>query len=392
MYTFSKNAKLVTYIMMAIGAIALVYGFATDGHRTWPSLLLNNFFWMAVSLGAIFFLAVQYAAEAGWATGLKRIMQAQGSHVLFGGIIMLIIFIAGAMHWNHIYHWMAEGVMDPESHHYDKIIAGKQAYLNVPFFLIRAIIYIAGWAWAGHMLRKLSLKEDMIGGTEPYFKSRKISAIFLVFFAVTSSMAAWDWIMSIDTHWFSTLFGWYVFISFFVSALSVLALLTVYLKKIGHLEIIRVDHLHDLGKFMFAFSIFWTYLWFSQFMLYWYSNIPEEVVYFQQRITDYKWPFFIMLGINFALPVFLMMTRDAKRAWNTVAIMAVIIVFGHWMDFFVMIMPATVGHHFHIGFVEIGGFIGFGGFFFFNVLRTLAKAPLIPKNHPMLKESEIHHI
>lgn len=381
---------------MGIGVIAIAYGFYYDashhGHRMWPNLLLSNFFFLAVALGATFFLAVQYVAEAGWATGLKRVMMGMGQHLVVGGGIMILILLVSVMHGNHLYHWMADGIMDPNSEHYDSIIAGKKAFLNPAFFVIRGILYLAGWIWATWMLRKLSLQEDQVGGTENYFKSRKVSAIFLVFFAVTSSMAAWDWIMSIDTHWFSTLFGWYVFASMFVSSLSMLALITVHLKKQGYLPNVNVNHLHDVGKFMFAFSIFWTYLFFSQFMLYWYSNIPEEVVYFQERIQHYKVPFFTMLAINFVLPVFIMMTRDSKRAWNTVAVMAIVIMFGHWMDFYMLIMPGTVHDHWHFGFVEIGTFLGFAGLYLFNTLRALSKAPLTPKNHPMLKESELHHI
>jgi hypothetical protein len=315
-----------------------------------------------------------------------------GHHLYIGGGIMLLILIISALHGNHIYHWMADGIMDPESDHYDAIIAGKEGYLNPVFFVLRGLIYLAGWMWATWMLKKLSLMEDQVGGTVSYFKARRVSAIFLVFFGVTSSMAAWDWIMSIDTHWFSTLFGWYVFVSMFVSSLSMLALLTIHLKKRGYLEIVNMNHLHDVGKFMFAFSIFWTYLWFSQFMLYWYANIPEEVVYFQQRVEQYGVPFFVMLGINFILPVFILMTRDAKRVHNTVMVVAIIVICGHWLDFYMMIMPGTVHDHWHIGFVEIGTFLGFAGLFLYNVLRALTKAPLIPKNHPMLKESELHHI
>lgn len=285
-----------------------------------------------------------------------------------------------------------EGEEVIENPHFDSIIAGKTPFLNFGFFIIRAIIYLLGWIWATRLLRKLSLREDEVGGLDNYRKSVKVSAIFTVFFAVTSSTMAWDWIMSIDTHWFSTLFGWYVFASMFVSGLTVLTMIAIYLKKLGYVEGLNENHIHDLGKFMFAFSVFWTYLWFSQFMLIWYANIPEEVTYFMARFDNYKLPFFTALVLNFIMPLLVLMSRDSKRNFGFLIAAGIMILFGHWLDFFCMITPGTMGEHWHIGIVELGGLAGFAGLFMLVVFNTLSKAPLIQKNHPMLKESELHHI
>lgn len=393
MYTFSKNTKLITYVLMAIGAIALGYGFATDAHRTWPNLLASNFFFLAIALASLFFMALQYVTEAGWSAAIKRVPEGIAQYLPIGGAIMIVIFIAAALHWNHIYHWMAEGIADPTHENYDEIIAGKTGYLNFPFFIIRALIYLGVWTWAAKKLRQLSLNEDLVGGTENHFKSVKTSAIFVVFFAVTSSTAAWDWIMSIDTHWFSTLFGWYVFAGMFVSAITTITLVVLHLKRKGHLEIVNENHLHDLGKFMFAFSIFWTYLWFSQFMLIWYSNIPEEVTYYMARWDNYKVPFWTMVIINFAFPVLALMSRDAKRMTGYLTVTGVMVIIGHYMDTWVMIMPGVMGDHApHFGFIEIGTFLGFAGLFTNFILRQIAKSPLVAKNHPFIEESEHHHI
>jgi Ni/Fe-hydrogenase subunit HybB-like protein len=214
----------------------------------------------------------------------------------------------------------------------------------------------------------------------------------LVFFAITSSMSAWDWIMSIDTHWFSTLFGWYVFATMFVSALTALMMIVLYLKSKGYMPEVNKSHIHDIAKFMFAFSIFWTYLWFSQFMLIWYANIPEEVTYYMARFGEYKAVFFTMVVLNFIFPVMVLMSRDAKRNHGFIYAAGIVILFGHWLDIFIMIMPGSVGGHWTLGLVQIGTLLGFVGLFINVVFRSLAKAPLMPEGHPMFVESKHFHI
>ena len=371
-----------------------IHALHAKAQRPWSSLLVAAIFFLGASLLSVFFLALQYVAEVGWSVILKRVFMAIGSFLPYVAAVILLIILTGGFHvfGNHTYHWMAEGIMDPESSNYDAIIAGKEAYLNFGFFFIRALIYFAGWFWALKKLTHLSLQEDIHGGLSYYNTSKKISAIFIVFFAVSSSMMAWDWIMSIDTHWFSTLFGWYVFSSMFVTALVVIFMVVTHLKQRGQLEYYNESHHHDLGKFIFAFSIFWTYLWFAQFMLIWYSNIPEEVTYYIARFDDYKVPFMTALFFNFAVPIIMLMSRDAKRITSRVLIIGSIILVGHYLDFFVMIMPGTVRSHWSLGFVEIGAFLGFLGLFIRVVTNKLSTMELTPKNHPMLKESKHFHI
>ncbi|MCH8545862.1 MAG: quinol:cytochrome C oxidoreductase [Cryomorphaceae bacterium] len=404
MFQFPAKLKTLSYVLIAIGVVAMVYGFLSGGgheaadhghghdNRPWASLLINNFFFLGISLGALFFLAVQYAANVGWSAGILRLLEGISGFLPFAGIIMVVIVLSAMFHMNHLYHWTAEGIMDPESDYFDSIIYGKKAYLNEPFFIIRTLVYILGWVWAAVTLRKLSLRGDQSTDLAWYKKSITVSAIFLVFFAVTSSTAAWDWIMSIDTHWFSTLFGWYVFAGIFVSALTTTALIAIYLKNNGYLEWLNKSHIHDLGKFMFAFSIFWTYLWFSQFMLIWYSNIPEEVTYYMPRFSEYKGLFMTMLVMNFLFPLLILMSRDSKRNFGFLATIGVVLIMGHWLNVYIMVTPGTVGLDYSIGFTEIGVFLGFLGGFILVVFNRLAKAPLRITNHPMNKESEYFHI
>src|SRR5690606_35677898 len=195
----------------------------------------------------------------------------------------------------------------------------------------------------------------------------------------------------LDPHWFSTLFGWYVFASMIVSAVTVIALITIYLKSKGYLEYVNDSHIHDLAKFMFAFSIFWTYLWFSQFMLIWYANIPEEVTYFVTRIENYKLPFFGMLAMNFVFPILLLMNSDYKRVNWFVVMTGIVILVGHYIDVFVMVMPATVGESWFIGLPEIGAMCFFFGLFIYIVFTALTKAPLMVKRNPFIEESKHFH-
>jgi hypothetical protein len=213
----------------------------------------------------------------------------------------------------------------------------------------------------------------------------------MVLFAVTSSTSAWDWLMSIDVHWFSTLYGWYMFAGMWVSAIITIIMLVVWLKKLGYMEFVTESTVHDLGKWMFAISFLWTYLYFSQFMLIWYSDIPEEVIYYKARWDHYKPLMWTVLLVNFAFPMILLMSRDSKRNFWFLTIVGTIIFVGHWLDVIMMVMPGTVGHHWNgLSWMEFGTFLGFLGLFINVLLRNLASRPLMVKNHPYLDEA-VHH-
>ncbi len=428
MYTFSNKLKLFSFVLMIVGALGIGYGFLTapanveeakamvaDAHhgdnthgashaeasehhedrahdehllhqlqnKPWAALYVAAFFFMMIALGTLAFYAIQRAAQAGWSPVLFRVMEGITAYLLPGTLIVLLLLILSGLHLNHLFVWM-----DPEVVAHDELIEGKSGYLNVPFFLARAIFYILGWNIYRYFSRKFSLAQDQAKDISNHKKNFRISAGFLVFFIVTESMMSWDWIMSVDPHWFSTLFGWYVFASMFVSGITVIALLSMYLKSKGYLEKVTHNHLHDLAKFMFGISIFWTYLWFSQFMLIWYSNIPEEVTYFVTRIQDYNLPFFGMLVMNFVFPLLILMNSDYKRVNGFVVMAGIVILLGHYLDVFNMIMPATVGDQWSIGLAELGAFLFFGGLFIYVIFSALTKAPLEAKGDPFMGESE----
>ncbi len=385
-----KKIKTIALVFAAIGIVSIIIGFITDAQREWASLLFNNFFFFAVSLAAIFFVAIQYVSNSGWSIVIQRVPEAMGTYLPVAAVLMFII-VLGGMH--SIYHWSHHDLYDPNSDHYDPIIAGKAAFLNLPFFIVRLLVYFAGWIGLFYLIRKNSLAADhlSIGDNSLYKRNFRLSAIFVVFFAVTSSTSSWDLLMSIDTHWFSTLFGWYIFSGMFVSSLVVMTLIILYLKSKGNLPAVNDSHIHDMGKFVFAFSIFWTYLWISQFLLYWYANIPEEITYYQERFDNFKTPMLLMLFINFVIPILILMTRASKQNHMILSIVGLVLIVGHWIDMYLLVMPGVMGYEASIGIHEIGTFFFFAGAFLFVVFTNMAKVPLEIKNHPYLEESMHHH-
>ena len=393
-FEFSGKSKTWSLIAILIGIAAIAYGFLTDhAERTFANLLLMAYYVTCVCAAGTFFLAVQYVAQAGWSAGLLRIPQAFAKVLPYAALILIIICTAGLLTHNLYHHWNGEGLTDPNSPNYDPIIAGKSGFLNVPFFLTRLVVFLGLYSIFSYMLTKHSSNEDAEGGLNNYKKSFKWSVIFLVIYGFTTPIWAFDTIMSLEAHWFSTMFGWYNFAAMWVNGLTAITLTVILLKKAGYLTWINENHLHDLGKFIFAFSIFWTYVWFAQFLLIWYANIPEETVYFYKRWEpEYLSWFWLNIIVNFISPILILMTRDAKRKLNVMMFVCIMLLCGHWLDYYMMIMPGTVAEHRGFGLIEIGTFIGFAGLFSFLMLAQLSKKSLVPVNHPFLEESLNHQI
>jgi hypothetical protein len=412
-YVFTPEAKkrvlMWLFIGLAMFAVGLVWLILDSGHgdahatasahgahggahtpgwqaRLFADLWHNSLFFTGISLIGIFFVAVQYVAWAGWSVSIKRIPEAFGSFLPFTFVAMILIFFFGG---HEIFHWTHEDVVA-----HDEILQGKSGFLNTPFFLGRMVVFFGLWYVIWRTLRAYSAKEDLEGGLNYYNKSINLSAVFLIIFGVSTSVVAWDWTMSINPHWFSTLFGWYHFASWWVSGLATVTLTVLLLKEKGLLPFVNQNHLHDLGKFMFAFSVFWTYLWVSQFLLIYYANIPEEIIYFKERMHNphYSGLFFFNLIINFLFPFLFLMTRDAKRQTILLKIAAIGLLIGHWLDFYLMIMPGVTKGTSGFGFLEFGTLIVYASAFIYVISTQLAKVGLLQKNHPMLQESFHHDI
>jgi len=396
------NYKKWTYGLLAVGLIAFLAGFfflglSKDEHdktRFWAGLLQNSLYFLMLCNACMFFICINILGHSSWQTTFRRIPEAISAVVPVFSILSLVVFIAIIMGDNHhIYHWI-----DKDAVANDKILTWKKGFLNPVFFFTWTVITLVVWILVGRKIRQLSHRADAgeITGEEArsYIWTNTVWAgIFIVFFALTTgSTIPWLWLMSIDAHWFSTMYSWYTLMSSFVAGLSVMALYVIFMKNQGYLEQTTTEQLHDIGKYIFAFSIFWTYLWFSQFMLIWYANIPEETIYFKTRLQGpYRGIFWFNLIVNFVAPILILMTRGSKRSYAVMTFMAMALVLGHWLDFYQMVMPGTVGEHFSLGWYEWGMLVFFTGILMFFTGRALAKAPLVPKYHPYFKESLIHH-
>jgi len=343
---------------------------------------------------AMFFFAASTLAWGGWQISFRRVTEAIAACVIPIGLICFVILMALVFgHKSNIYAWLNKDLVT-----HDEVLKGKSGFLSPTFFTIWTVLTIGLWTIFGFKLRTISREIDdtplsVEEGKKYIFKNTVWAAVYIFWFALTvASVTPWLWLMSINAHWFSTMYSWYTFASSFVAGVALITVFVIYLKNLGYLEFTNDEHLHDLGKFQFAFSIFWTYLWFSQFMLIWYANIQEETIYFKTRFEGpYSGLFYLNLVINFLAPLLIYMSRSSKRNYTIVTFMSVALLFGHWIDFYQMVFGSTMKDNVPLNLFDFGIAAGFVGLIMWNTARVLSKYPLIPKNHPFLKESIIHH-
>ena len=400
--------KTISLGLMAVGVLAIIGLYITThggggtaeekamhDARFWASLLQNSVYFLLVVNASMFFICATTLAWGGWQMAFRRVPEAISAVVPVIGVIALAILLAITYGDNHtIYHWT-----DAAHVEHDRILKFKAGFLNKTFFTVMTLFTVIGWSVLGWKMRQLSRSLDenplpsIEAGKSYIWKNTVWAALYIVVFALTiMSSIPWLWLMSIDAHWYSTMYSWYTFASTFVAGMSLIALFIVYLKNKGYLEYTNDEHLHDVGKFMFAFSVFWTYLWFSQFMLIWYANIPEETTYFAPRAQGiYKGVFWMMFVINFLAPLLILMRRNSKRNYTTITFMSLLIIFGHWLDFFQMVFPGPSPNHVPVLIYDFCIALGFAGLIMYVTGRALSKAPLLAKNHPFIKESVIHH-
>jgi hypothetical protein len=384
-FKFEPKLRYATYALMGIGIIAIGVGFALDPQRGWVNLLINNFYFLSLAIGASFFLALQYIAQAGWSSAFKRIPESMSAYIPYAAIIMILLLFG----MNSIYVWI-----NPESHGFDEhslhLIHHKSPYLNVPFFIVRLVIYFAVWIIMTRLLRKLSLKEDAEGGLESFKKSEFYSKIYIFTLALTFSLASFDWLMSIQPTWFSTIYSLKNFVSAFFHGSSIIVLIVLIMHHYGYFSFIGNAHWADFSKYVFILSIMWAYFWFAQYLLIWYANIPEETNYFVQRLTgNWKIIFYLNFILNWTVPFLVLLPNYFARKKFILGIVICFLIIGQYIDIYEQIVPGTLGEV-KIGFAEIGTFLGFAGLFIYVVLRTLSSASLLPEKHPLLNES-LHH-
>jgi hypothetical protein len=415
-FVFDSKKRWVLGGGIILGLLCMLLTYLGDDQfhtRFWTNFLHNSVFFTGIAFISLFIIAAFTTAFAGWSTLVKRVWEAY-SLFLIPGLLLMLVIVAGVWgHWHHLYHWA-----DEEAVKTDSIMFSKSGFLNKYWYTFGTIIIVGAWIFFATKIRSLSTQEDKNGPGEDFSYHRKIrtfSVIFLPIAGFSSAAMIWQWIMSIDAHWYSTLFAWYTAASWFLSALSLSILTIIYLKSQGYMTNVTSHHLHDLGKYLFGISVFWMYLWFSQYMLIWYANVGEETIYYRERLDNYKPLFFLNIIINFLAPFFVLMRNDTKRKVGTMAFVSIAVFFGHWLDFFLMIKPGAritameaaahaegaaheAGAHateFAMGFslpglLEFGTMIGFLSLFLYIVLTRLSQASLTPKNDPYLEES-LHH-
>lgn len=426
-FKFESRIKTFLFAFMGLGALCLVINFFADDElhtRFWSNILVNSAFFTGIALMALFFYAANIIGLSGWYTGFKRIWEAMYSFLPIGLLLMAFIGLGTIFDFHHLYHWAIESEVAD-----DPLLQHKSSFLNSTWFYVATLIFGGIWVFIGWRIRQLSKREDKEGTIE--FKLHKRmqvwAAIFLPVGGFTVAAAVWLWVMSMDAHWYSTLFAWYCMISWLVAFFALVILVIKYLKPKGYFNNVTDEHIHDMGKYMFAFSIFWTYLWFSQYMLIWYGNIGEETVYYNTRMDQYPVLFYANLIINFLLPFLILMRNDTKRKTGTVVFTAIFVFFGHWLDYFLMIKPGALhtahevlGSHHEVGhgdahgsghgeeavhhasefvagftipgLLELGIFVGFLALFLYIFFTALGKARLVPEKDPYLEESLHHHV
>lgn len=378
----SNTYKIVCSILVLIGIATFVAGFFTDAKQTWANYLLNNFYFLSLAIGAMFFLTLQYISQSGWSAGFKRVPEAMGAYLPIAAVFFLILFLGT----HSLYHWThAEEVAQ------DALLQHKVPYLNIPFFMIRIVIFFVAWIILYRIIRKLSIKEDEIGGMELFEKSEFWSKVFIFVVAITFSAASFDWIMSLDPHWYSALFALKNFISAFHHGSAIILLIVLILNDRGFFKFLNKKHLHDFSRYIFMLAIVWGYFWFAQFMLIWYGNIPEETAYYYVRWQpEWKPFFFINIILNWFIPFIVFFSTKASQSKLAMKIVIGLLIIGQWTDLYEQIMPSVTGVN-NIGWIEIGTFIGYAGLFALIVGIALSKANLYPNNHPYLEETLEHH-
>jgi hypothetical protein len=383
-YKKSPPLQGLMWALVFIGAASSYALFAKDAQMGWSAFVMNHFYFMSLALGGLFFAAIQWLTGAMWSAPVRRLGESFTAYLPIALLTTVILFFG----LHHIYEWTHTEVVAK-----DMILSHKKSYLEPTFFIARNLIAFLLWAFFAWKLISNSIEQDSNGDFRINMKNRVLTPIFIIFFALSFTMASYDQIMSLDPHWFSTIFGIYCFAGLFYSTLAALCLLTLYFKKQGYLQgIVNDNHLHDIGKFMFAFTVFWAYIGFSQFMLIWYANLPEETGYYLKRFSG-GWmgvSIFLLVG-KFLTPFFILLPRGSKRSEFRLAFVAVFMLIAQWIDVLWMVQPEFFKEGPRVDFFTIGMTLGFLGLFGLCVSRFLSKHNVVAIGDPRLHESVLHH-
>ncbi len=384
----ARRAGFTGVLVLVVGAI-LGYVFGADhfAEQFLRSYLASYCFFLSLALGGLFFVLLQHLTYAGWSVVVRRLAEVVACAMPLMAILALPIVMAVLLGWKYPFSWANADVVA-----HDALIQKKQAYLNAPFFLLRTIIYFAVWIRLASYFHAKSVEQDTTGDVELTRRMARVSAPGMLLFAVTITLFSFDYIMSLDPHWFSTIFGVYFFAGSAVGIFAVLIIMAYLLQREGRLEnVITTEHYHDVGKFMFAFIVFWAYIAFSQYMLIWYANIPEETEWYHVRQTGgWERVSLALLFGHFFIPFLALISRHPKRRKNWLVAGAVWILLMHWIDIYWLTIPAAhdgAEPHASLHLLDATCLIGLGGLFVWSVAGRLAHQSLIPERDPRLAES-----
>ena len=370
--------------LLAIGIISFGVGLFTNAERAWYSYLIADLFFLGLGIGATVFLVLHYLSGSGWFVLVRRVLEGLSNHLKVTTVTTLVLFFG----LSYIYPWTDQAMMEA-----DHFLHHKVGYFSTSFWGLRVLVFMGILVFFSTKILNNSLRQDSEGGVELRNKQKPLSAGFLVLFAPLFTVFVVDTIMSIDPKWFSTIFGVYVFVGFIQTATAVTIISIYFLKKGGNLKLVREDHLHDLGKYLFGWSIFWGYIAVSQYLLIWYANLPEETIFYLSRNVG-NWTSLSLLVplTKFLLPFLLLLPRAAKRNINYLCGVALIVVFSEILDLMWMILPGLMpaGYSFH--WLDAGLFLGFLGLFGTCIRRFYSKHSLVPMKDPYLHESKDHHV
>lgn len=384
-FTFEPRpeVKRRAQVLAGIGGLTLLAGLYLSPGRIWPNLLLVSYYLLGLALAGAVWVTLQYVSGAHWSTALRRVPEAMASQIPIGALGILVVLLLRPS----LYSWTSGLPSDGGA------IGFKRTWLSLSFFQMRAIFYLLGWIGFVWALLRRSRSQDTDGDLRHTRSNTRLAAVFLVFFGLTFCLASFDWIMSLEPEWYSTIFGFYNFAGLFLSGLAALALLLVWLQRHSPMRtVITPQHLHDVGKLLFGFSTFWAYLWFSQYMLIWYANLPDETIYYIRRLHGFWQPLFVLnLFLNWVIPFFALLPRLNKQRPGVLVRVSIVLLTGRWLDLYLMIMPPFSGGKPRIGIWEIGMAAGMTGMFLLGVLAALRRAPLVPIRDPYLTESLHYH-
>lgn len=383
-FEFPDQLKTAFSIFIFIGAVTFFAGLLVDKERIWHSFLTSSLFVFFLSLGGVFFTAIQHVTKAGWSVNVRRLMEGFGAYIPIGCVLALVLLFSG----DSLYSWFNKEIVASDS-----LLQHKSAYLNWSFFLIRLLAFSGIWIFFSQKLTRLSLKQDQTGEEEISNKSIPYSVAFLMLFALSFSFFSFDVLMSLEPHWFSTIFGVYAFTGLFQSFIAALILFVIYFKRAGVLtkDIVNENHLHDLGKFLFGLTIFWAYIAFSQYMLVWYANLPEEAIYYLHRSEHgWKWLSLTLLFFKFVIPFLFLLPRWVKRDEGSLVVISILILIAQYADLYWMIYPQFDHEHIRFGLPELGLLVGFIGLFLYSLFHFFSKHPLVPVQDPRQRESSSH--